>query len=118
LWGPHPIGVRRLESLIAGLPLTGATARALSERAAVGWTTDTDLLALIAELLDYSNRQQYAMHVKNAKIPQPIHIPRPEDERIRRERQQASVEDMKSITKTFGIEVVKSVDTPNEEENS
>lgn len=99
------MSMRRFQALVAGLPAEGATARALGERAAVGWSVDSDLLALIAELLDYGNRQQFVINSKpGKKPPRPLDIPRPEDARKRRERRKATAEDLKEI---FGDGIVR-----------
>lgn len=85
--------MRRFESLLGGLPLDGALARSLDpERLGVGWTRTDDFLALISELLDHGNRQEFAFNTKKGtKIPPPIFIPRPNSEQRVRDKSPQSV---------------------------
>lgn len=92
------MSMRRFLALLEGLPVTSATVRAADERAGMGWTVDTDLLALIAEVLDHGNAQQYMIHSKKGtQPPKPINIPRPGDEERRRKRRIATPEEIKEI---------------------
>lgn len=79
LWGPRPVGVRRLLSLINGLPLRGAVHR---EAATDGrdWGTVEELLATVVELLDFGNRIRFASGARQGtKIWDPIEVRRPYD---------------------------------------
>lgn len=79
MWGSDFIGVRRLEGLVNSLPRDSATARSIDPTyTGVGWNTETELLAVIAELIDYNSRLYIAAHTKKgAQPPKPIKIPRP-----------------------------------------
>lgn len=81
LWGENPISIRRLASLINGLPLDSALVRSYDpKRLGRGWGTQEELLAIIAELLDVNNRYFLSAHVKpGTQLPKPIYIPRPDD---------------------------------------
>lgn len=85
--------MRRFESLLESLPLDGALARSMDpERLGVGWTRLDDFLALLAELIDHGNRQNFAFNVKKGtKIPKPIFIPRPTSEKRVRDTSPKSV---------------------------
>lgn len=100
LWGPRPLGARKLEALIGQLPENSATARALSPNA--GWTQDTELLATIAELIDGNTLLHYNINKrKGQKSPAPIRIPRPWDKR--RKKRRATPEETKRL---FGGAVI------------
>lgn len=66
LWGPGPVGVRRLLVLVRQLPAESATVRAVTH----GWTFEADVAALTAELVDLVAR---AHGVKK----DPLRVPRP-----------------------------------------
>lgn len=85
LWGAEPVGLRRLASLVNGLPPGGALDRALDpEGWGANWHHAEELLAMIAELLDRDWRQTVAMNSKRgATKPRPLRIPRPGDVRRR-----------------------------------
>lgn len=102
------MGIRRFQVLVGGLPLDGALARSLDpERTGVGWTQDHDFYALLAELIDHSNRLTLAgMVKKGTKIPDPIFIPRPH---VKRERSSAP-KDVAGVIHKLGMRVIK-VDT-------
>jgi hypothetical protein len=69
--------VRRLRSLIRGLPVDSALRRAANPTG-WAWTTDTELLADLVELAD-TNLKMFlrANTEKGTLIPDPIHVPRP-----------------------------------------
>lgn len=75
MWGPEAIGVRRLRSLLRGLPPDGALARDLRDDLWDSSATDS-LLALLCELTDYGNRVALAA-AGQKRLPQPLSIPRP-----------------------------------------
>lgn len=71
------MGVRRLRSLVRGLPADGALAHALRDDLWDPAATDS-MLALLCELVDYQNRLTLmAWGGKNQRKPQPLRIPRP-----------------------------------------
>jgi hypothetical protein len=79
LWGPRPIGVRRLLSLINGLPIRGAMHREISSDGR-DWSSIEELLATVIELLDFGNRMRFAASVKQGtEIWEPIEVRRPYD---------------------------------------
>lgn len=44
-----------------------------------GWSNTDELLALLAELVDHSNRQFHAAHLKGSP-PKPLRVPRPHEQ--------------------------------------
>ena len=78
-WGSDALGVRRLESLVNSLPHDSALARSVDPiYAGKDWDTKTELLAVIAELIDFNSRLYIMAHSKKgAQPPKPIKIPRP-----------------------------------------
>jgi hypothetical protein len=89
LWGPLRLGVRRVLSLVLGLPPTGALFRA-AVTDGKSWTTTDELLATVIEVLDQANGMYYSAHVKPGSqkwTPIEIHRPvtgaPPEEEPIR-----------------------------------
>lgn len=109
------MSMRKFEALLDGLPLDGSLARSLDPyRAGVGWTRQDDFLALLAELLDYGNRQYFAFNVKKGtKIPQPIFIPRPQEPQTERDTSPKSVA---RLMRALDVRVVK--DDPPEEDRT
>lgn len=78
LWGAEPLGVRRLLSLIRGLPPRGAVARTATNGR--DWGTTEELLAAVVELTDLTNRLVYqAFSGKGAKKWKPVVVSRPTD---------------------------------------
>lgn len=76
-WGPDRFGVRRIRSLVRGLPVGGATSRIQTNGQA--WTTTDELLASVVELIDHSNRMFFSANAKKgAQVWKPIHIARPQ----------------------------------------
>jgi len=77
LWGPRRFGVRRIHALAEGLPLSGATFRAAATNGQQ-WTTTDELLAVLVELVDHSNRMYFSTHArKGQQVWKPIQIARP-----------------------------------------
>lgn len=78
LWGPpdRRIGVRRLVSLIQGLPPRSPLHRSLNPGAA-DWGPLEELLATNAELLDTANRMFWEANFKGHPPGKPIQITRP-----------------------------------------
>jgi hypothetical protein len=67
---------RRILSLVQWLPPDAALWRSMGN----SWSTDQELLALNAELLDSLRRLYLQAHSKpGARLPDPLHIPRPGD---------------------------------------
>lgn len=81
LYGDHPIGGRRLTALISGLSPGSATMRRINS-GGKQWGQIEELLAILCELMDLSNRMYYAATFDTKKDPvwDPIEIPRPRDE--------------------------------------
>lgn len=106
LWGDNPIGARRLEALINGLPPGSALHRAVDPDGwGAGWTNQEELLAAICELIDTNNRLFLMANTKkNAKQPRPLHIPRPRDKKP--ERVKADGESLKALMEEKGMPVI------------
>jgi hypothetical protein len=85
LWGPRPLGVRRLWSLVRHLPPGNALDRALDpDGYGAGWGTSQELQAQLVEIV----HALYCAFVQaNFKLtgppPKPVHIPRPGEQRRR-----------------------------------
>lgn len=79
VWGEQAIGVRRLHSLISGLPPTSALARELyPDTVGADWGVTEELLATALELIDLGNRQFLMANSKSGtSAPKPIRITRP-----------------------------------------
>ena len=76
-YGPRRIGLRRLRSLIDGLPPQGALHRA-ADPEGWDWRNDEELLATLIEMVDYGNRLSWAAITRSSRIPDPmIQIRRP-----------------------------------------
>ena len=105
LWGENPIGMRRLEDLITGLPLDSALARSSDpERLGIGWRLEHDLVTLVAELTDQTNRLIFAANTpKNTRVPEPIFIPRPG----RLKRRKATPQELQQVLAKRGIPIMK-----------
>ena len=74
LYGPDPLGARRVVALFEHLPPDAAVWRDMG----VSWTTEMELQALGIEMLDAFRRTYIiANSKKGAKQPEPIRIPRP-----------------------------------------
>ena len=68
------MGVRRLASLVRGLPSTSALFRS----ADAAWTNETELAAMQVELTHSLLRTTIAINSKKgAQLPDPLRIPRP-----------------------------------------
>ena len=77
LFGPEPIGARRLRSLMLGLPPD-----AMLWRRTPGWGSAEELAAMQAELTHSVVRVLVAANSKKgARLPKPLHVPRPGDKR-------------------------------------
>ena len=93
LWGSQPLGVRRLLSLISGLPRTSALTRAANGE----WTQEDELLATIVDIIGVSNHMfLQANSKKGTLLPEPIHYPRP-DEIDEDTRVQSSPDDVRAF---------------------
>lgn len=106
LWGPNPISIRRLQSLINGLPLDSALVRSYDpKRLGRGWGPQEELLAVIAELVDVNNRYFLSAHVKpGTQLPKPIYIARPDDTQ---RKPPSSKEVQQHLATTLGIPIVR-----------
>lgn len=77
LWGKRPTGVRRVLSLVNGLPMQGAVYRSAATNGQY-WTTTEELLATLIELTDLTNRLFYGANSgKGSKVWEPLQINRP-----------------------------------------
>ena len=77
LYGPDPIGGRRLWSLIKGLPPRSALHRS-HDVEGWSWGNVEELLAGIFERLDAANYMYLKAHSKEgSQLPEPVAIPRP-----------------------------------------
>lgn len=76
LYGPTPLGFRRIVGLLTWLPAEAALWRSMK----VSWTEDRELAAIQIELLDALRRTYIvANSKKGARMPDPVRIPRPWD---------------------------------------
>jgi hypothetical protein len=95
VFGPR-VPLRRLNNLIHHLPDDSAFIRAVAPRLdkrPAPWTTGDYLAALIAELVDKTNRTLETVYAKKgAPAPKPLRIPRPGDEDRRRPVSMSSAE--------------------------
>lgn len=99
------MGVRRLGALIGGLPLEGAVARSVDpEHLGRGWTTQNELMAVIAELIDQGNRYFFGANSKSGtRQPEPLQVPRPY-KRVRPPRKQSTPKQLMAFAgKTGGV---------------
>lgn len=103
------MGSRRIEAMVNALPIDSATVRAYDpEFAGRGWDTKTELLALIAEVVDQHQRLFYMANAKKGTpVPKPLHIPRP-GESLRQK--PSSVEAMQQMWAS-GVQVYKGDDS-------
>lgn len=92
------------------LPRDSATVRSLDpDYAGTGWDTNTELLAVIAEIIDQHSRWFYmANSKKNAKQPKPLNIPRPGKVEIKppEKKKVSSLEAMQAMWDS-GVQVYK-----------
>lgn len=77
IYGRAYTGARRLWALVSNLPLGSAVHRAL-EPEAWSWGNLEEMLALVVEFIDHSNRMFFAAH-NSDKTPvwDPVRVPRP-----------------------------------------
>lgn len=85
VFGPNQrVPLRRLSVLITHLPADSAFLRFVAdelEPLPAPWSTGDHLLALVAELIDKTNRILEAVYTKaGSKAPKPLRIPRPGEE--------------------------------------
>jgi hypothetical protein len=79
-YGPSPTGSRRLMALLRGLPQESGLGRVLYPQS--DWGYSEELLATLAELVDYGNRIAYAAApFKRKETLKPIQIPRPHQQK-------------------------------------
>lgn len=93
------MGARKIESLVLGLPPDCATYRSHDEAVRVGWGWNEELLATIAELVDWGNRHFLAANgVKSHQLPRPLEINRPLEKKVpRRKATAADFQDMMPV---------------------
>lgn len=76
-YGPEPVGCRRLLTWLRQLP-PGSPLHRSADPEGASWSTTDELIALVAELVDLSNRLfVQANSKKGAPAPKPIEIRRP-----------------------------------------
>ena len=78
MWGPSPVGGRRLLALLKNLSSSSAFAKAKYSNGQV-WGNLEELLALTCELLDTNNRLLFGAHYKGH-VWSPLKIRRPYEE--------------------------------------
>lgn len=72
------MSLRRFRSLLQGLPAEGLVGRKLGTWESQGWNIQTELIAILAELIDVNTRVFVkANSKKGSPDPKPIKIPRP-----------------------------------------
>jgi len=110
------MGMRRFTSLMFGLPLDSALNRSRDPlHAGVGWNAQTEITALIAELVDYGNRLTIMTHSKRGDpLPAPLNIPRP----YRTEKEKPKPASKKEIGRFFGQRGVVIADQKEVEPNA
>lgn len=96
LYGEDAVGLRRLRALIGGLPPGSAVHRSV-DPAGYGWRNTEEMLALIAQLIDHTNRLLFA-RTQKGQVPKPIHIKRPW-ERVPERRPVASPDEVRAFFK-------------------
>jgi hypothetical protein len=79
LWGPNPVGGRRLLALLKNLSASSAFAKAKYSDGQV-WGNVEELLALNCELIDLNNRLYFGAHYKGH-VWKPLEIRRPHEKR-------------------------------------
>lgn len=105
LWGPMRYGVRRIRSLVSGLPHDSAVTRA-SLYGGQAWSNGDELLATLIEMTDHGNRMYFGAHTKKGtQVWDPVEINRPWKEAAeeRRPRRKATVSEMKNV---FGDDII------------
>lgn len=91
------MGARRLLALIRGLPRDSATLRTVG----TPWGFTEELLAILAEQVDWGNLLYHRVHFK-APHPEALKIRRPGEEK----RKTASSEQLAAFAKRRGIHVI------------
>lgn len=108
LWGPEPMGIRRLVGLFTNLPPGCAVHRRQDpDGAGADWRNREELLATLIEVVDLADRNFVAAHSKRgARKPKPINIRRPHELRKRRERRPATGTELAATFKRLGAPMV------------
>lgn len=110
LWGPARSGVRRILSLIRGLPADGATVRMLST-GGVPWSMTDELLATLIEVIDQGNQMYYSAHTrKGSPSWKPIRIDRPTQSEPTRPKPQKRVASAEEVEAFFGRNIKRTND--------
>ena len=95
LWGTHPVSMRRLRHLVAGLPKDSAFFRSAYPEAA-NWTQTHELLATLIEVTDAVHlRHLSAITKRGTRLPKPLSITRPNVKP--KQRRKATADDLKKI---------------------
>lgn len=109
LWGKDKISARRLVVLISQLGSDTGTAKYFTK----GWDMTQELLATLIELQSVSRLEFLAANgVKQGQLPRPIQVTRPYLSMQMKEREKASLDDIKEI---FGRETI--IREPKEVDN-
>jgi len=94
LWAPESaVGLRRVLTLVRGLPFESSFHQAVAGEAA-WWTLEAQLIATLIELTDAARQGTVVGFAKQGSRPNPMKIPRPGPKKKRRE---ATVADMVAI---------------------
>jgi len=102
LWGENPIGMRRFQALVRGLPLDSSLVRSQDpKRLGVGWNSNTELLAVIAQVIDNGNRLFYQANFKGS-MPKPLKIVRPWEDKTK---PTTDVDTIKSFMAQTGVHI-------------
>lgn len=98
LWGPEPVTYRRLAVLVRGIPAESALGFSTGTYRP-GWGPTEELLAIVAEVVDYGNRLYFKAHSKRgAQQPKPLAITRPPDPNAPpKKRRKATSEELKEL---------------------
>lgn len=96
VYGPHPISARRFVALTRWLPEEAAVWRSTK----TAWSTETELQAVLIEVLDSFRRLYLQAHSKKgAKLPDPISIPRPYKTKTESRKSGTTLGEMLAMTK-------------------
>lgn len=90
------MSLRRFRSLLQGLPADGNVGRKLETWESKGWNIQTELMAILAELIDVNTRMFIkANQKKGSPDPKPIKIPRPGSETGETKRRKSTKSEIK-----------------------
>lgn len=99
LWGESPIGARRLYALVKGMSTRSAIARSFND--GQEWNNSDELLAVLAELVDTTNRILYQANAKKgSRVWEPLKIGRPGEAARARAKAQAKPQEVARFFKS------------------